>query len=210
MLNVRRQRPTVLNTANVVPPAISNVLTGSGSATVNLFEPSVTIDKTGDTLSKVGDDVNYTIIVTNTSSADTPHLVCTVTDPVLGINKAVTLASGAQNATNAVYTVQAGDSDPLLNTASVSCSPIGFRILRPSDGRSANLFQPSIRCPRPAIIVPIRRQATALTLWMITLNNTSSADTPDLTCAVTDAKLGINKAVTLASGAFDTTSRSTR
>ncbi|MCI0582593.1 MAG: hypothetical protein L0227_06805, partial [Chloroflexi bacterium] len=35
---------------------------------LNLFQPSVTIDKTGDTLSKVGDSVDYTITVHNSSS----------------------------------------------------------------------------------------------------------------------------------------------
>jgi uncharacterized repeat protein (TIGR01451 family) len=151
----------------------------------------------------VGDDVNYTIIVTNTSSADTPNLVCTVTDAKLGINKPVTLASGAQNATNAVYTVQAGDSDPLLNTASVSCSPTGFpNVLTASDGHSVNLFQPS---------VTIDKTGDALSKvgddvnYTIVVHNTSSADTPNLACTVTDPMLGINKSVTLASGAADTT-----
>ena len=33
------------------------------------------VDKTGGTLSKVGDEVNYTITITNASSADSPNLV---------------------------------------------------------------------------------------------------------------------------------------
>ena len=47
-------------------PASPTSLTASDGHSVNLFQPSITIDKTGDTLSKVGDPVNYTITVTNT------------------------------------------------------------------------------------------------------------------------------------------------
>ena len=43
----------------------------------------MTIEKTGEELSKVGDDVHYTIKVTNTSSADSPSLTCTVSDPLV-------------------------------------------------------------------------------------------------------------------------------
>ena len=38
----------------------------------NTYEPSVTIEKVGDELSKIGDDVNYTITVTNTGSTGSP------------------------------------------------------------------------------------------------------------------------------------------
>ena len=55
-------------------------LTASDGHSVNLFQPSVAIVKTGDELSKVGDAVNYTITVTNTSSADSPNLTCTISD----------------------------------------------------------------------------------------------------------------------------------
>src|SRR5574341_1472658 len=67
-----------------------SAVNGSASHSVNLFQPSITIDKTGDTLSKVGDDVNYTIKVCNTSSADTPTLVKdSVTDILIaGVNAA--------------------------------------------------------------------------------------------------------------------------
>ena len=118
----------------------------------NLFQPSVTIDKTGDTLSKVGDVVNYTITVDNTSSADTPNLVCTVTDALLGLNQPVNLAWNAANyVINVTYTVPAGDPDPLVNTATVTLLAGGLpehpdRQRRPP----SNLFQPSIQSTRPA------------------------------------------------------------
>jgi hypothetical protein len=196
------------NTANVScsPTGFPNVLTASDSESVNLFQPSITFDKSGDTLSKVGDDVNYTLTLNNTSSGDTPDLECTITDAMLGINKSVTLASSASDVTNASYTVQAGDPDPLDNTASVSCSPIDFpNVLNASDGHSVELFQPSITFEKTGSQYSKLGDDVNYTL---TLNNTSSGDTPDLECTITDAMLGVNKSVTLASGASDVTNAS--
>src|SRR5262249_43068252 len=60
-------------------------VTDSDSHSVNLFQPSLHVVKSGDTLSKIGDSVDYTITVTNTSSSDSPDLVnVNVTDDVLG------------------------------------------------------------------------------------------------------------------------------
>jgi uncharacterized repeat protein (TIGR01451 family) len=108
---------------------------GSDDHTVNLFQPSISFDKTGDTtLSKVGDEVNYTITLNNTSSADTPDLECTITDAMLGVDKNVRLVSGASDVTNATYKVKVVDPDPLVNNASTSCSPVGFpNVLDASD-----------------------------------------------------------------------------
>ena len=51
---------------------------------VNLFQPVVSVDKTGDTLSKVGDTVDYVITLSNDSSADTPAMTCSANDPMFG------------------------------------------------------------------------------------------------------------------------------
>jgi uncharacterized repeat protein (TIGR01451 family) len=113
---------------------------------VNLFQPSITFDKSVSAqLSKVGDSVDYTLTLNNTSSGDTPDLNCSVSDPTLGIDKDVTLASGESDVSTKTYTFQAGDPDPYTNTASVSCSPTGFpNVLEKSDSESVNLFQPAI------------------------------------------------------------------
>ena len=190
----------LLNTATVTcsPDGWSNVLTADDGHSTNLFEPSVTIDKTGDALSKIGDDVDYTITVNNTSSADTPDLVCSVSDTLLGSFGPYTIVSGGNQVINASYTVQAGDPDPLLNTATVTCSPTGFpNVLEASDGHSTNLFQPSITLDKSGD--PLSKIGDP-TDYTITLNNTSSADTPDLTCTVTDTAIGVSEEVVLASG----------
>jgi hypothetical protein len=156
----------------------TNVLTASDDHSVNLFQPSITFDKTGDELSKVGDDVAYKLTLKNTSSADTPDLVCTVTDALIGVNEKVTKASGEEAVINAVYTVKAGDKDPLVNEASVSCSPTGFpNVLKASDTHSVNLFQPSVDLEKTG---PAFSKAGDTAEYKVTIKNTSSADSPDL------------------------------
>ena len=94
--------------------------------------------------------VNNTITVNNTSSLDSPGLTCTLTDALLGIAKPFALAPGASDITNTSRPVVAGDPDPLVNTASVSCTvddvgDLKFgNVLEDSDDHSVNLFQPSL------------------------------------------------------------------
>ncbi len=76
-------------------PSGATTVSDTDSHSVNLFQPSVTIDKTGDTLSKVGDSVSYKITVDNTSSADSPDLICDVSDTLLGtLDQDVRLGAG--------------------------------------------------------------------------------------------------------------------
>jgi uncharacterized repeat protein (TIGR01451 family) len=196
------------NTVTVVYNSSSDLLgdevTREDDHSVNLFQPSIAFDKSvSSNLSKVGDSVDYTLVLSNTSSADAPALDCTITDAALEINKSVTLASGEADTTMQSYTFQEGDSDPYDNTASVSCSPQGFpNVLPASDSESVNLFQPSIAFDKTGSQYSKAGDDVSYTL---TLSNTSSGDTPDLVCTITDAMLEINKSVTLASGASDVT-----
>jgi hypothetical protein len=199
-----------VNTITVVyaeNATVTKTFTAKASFSVNLFQPSVTIAKSGDTLSKVGDPVNYQITLNNTSSADTPDLVCTVSDPLLGLNTPVTLASGSSKTITASYTVKSGDPDPLVNTVTATCSPMGFpNVLTESASHSVNLFQPSIALTKTG---PAFSKAGDSADYVITLTNTSSADTPNLVCLITDPIAGVSKAgVILASGASDVTTAS--
>ena len=119
--------------------------TATASASTNLFQPSITLNKTGDTTtSKAGDQVNYTITVNNTSSSDSPNCVGNVVDPLLGINQAINLAPGASTTINASRIVLAGDPDPLVNTATATCSPVGFpNVLTASDTHTVDLVHPN-------------------------------------------------------------------
>jgi hypothetical protein len=113
--------------ASCSPVGFPNVLTDSASHSVNLFQPSITMTKDCAPVEVApGDPVNYTITVNNTSSADSPDLECDISDPLLGLNKMVTLSSGDSDVSMVARNVQPGDANPLVNTASTSCSPIGF------------------------------------------------------------------------------------
>lgn len=60
-------------TAHYHPDGFTNDITDSDTQSVNLFQPGLTVTKTGDDLPKTGDAVNYNIEVCNTSSNDTPN-----------------------------------------------------------------------------------------------------------------------------------------
>ncbi len=186
--------------ASCSPTGFPNVIDASASHDVNLFQPSITLDKTGDALSKIGDDTAYAITLTNTSSADAPDLVCTVTDTAVGVNQTVTLASDADPyVIEASAAIPAGALDPYQNTASASCSPTGFpNVIDASASHDVNLFQPSITLDKTGDALSKIGDDTA---YAITLTNTSSADAPDLVCTVTDTAVGVNQTVTLASDA---------
>lgn len=153
-------------------------------------QPSITIEKTADTeLSKVGDNVTYTITVTNTSEAGTPNLVGNVVDPMLGLDETIDLATGGVVVFNETYVVQQCDPDPLVNTATVTVSPVGFPdILVASDSWTVNLFQPSFT-------IEITGDDTATVgdniTYNFTVTNTSSADSPNLNLlSIIDTLLG--------------------
>jgi uncharacterized repeat protein (TIGR01451 family) len=166
-----------------------SAVSGTDDHSVNLFAPSITFDKSVSAkLSKVGDAVTYTLKLNNTSSSDTPNLACTITDPKLGINKTVTLASGASDTTTKSYTFQQGDPDPYTNTASVSCNVTGFsNVLTASDGESVNLFYPAIAANKTGDTLSKVGDGVD---YVIPLSNNSSADTPAMSCTANDSLLG--------------------
>jgi uncharacterized repeat protein (TIGR01451 family) len=118
--------------------------TATASASTELFQPSITLDKTGDvTTAAVGDVVNYTITVTNTSSMDSPNCVGSVVDTLLGVNQAIDLASGASVVIPVSRAVTDTDPDPLVNTATATCSPVGFpNVLSATDMHSVDILPP--------------------------------------------------------------------
>lgn len=188
-------------TVHYHPDGFPNDITDTASHETNLFQPSITIDKTGDALSKVGDLVNYTITVDNTSSEDSPNLTCTITDPLLGIDVTVNLAwDAADHVINASRTVQSGDPDPLINTASVTCTVDGFgNVVGPvSDSHSTELFQPSVVVTKDG---PASAEVGETITYNFTVNNTGSSDGPDLVLdSVTDTVLGDLTAAATAAG----------
>ncbi|MBN2389527.1 MAG: DUF11 domain-containing protein, partial [Anaerolineae bacterium] len=159
--------------------AFSQVVTATDSHSVNLFQPSITFSKTGDPLSKIGDATTYTLTLANTSSSDSPDLACRITDALLGLDQAVTLASdAAPYVLTQQFTIPAGAADPLVNTANVTCSPVGFpNIITATDSHSVNLFQPSVQVDKSG---PDEAHPGDAISYTFRITNTGSTDSPAL------------------------------
>ena len=182
------------------PQGFPNDITDSDSHSVELFTPSITIDKECTNLSKVGDPVDCTVTITNTSSNDTPALVIeSISDTVQGdltdaanydtSNCGATLASGASCTITYSYNVPGGASDPYLNTVTVKTHPDGFtNDVDATDSDSVNLFQPSITIDKTG---PDFTKVGDTNTYVITVTNTSSLDTPELVNGtLTDSLVG--------------------
>ncbi|MFY9586642.1 MAG: hypothetical protein WAT66_04210 [Actinomycetota bacterium] len=187
------------NTVTVLyhPEGFPNNITDSDDHSVELFGPSVTIDKGGDTLGKVTDPAHYTFHITNTSTGNSPDLILdSVTDTLLGDLEAAavdagcaTLAPGASCDFTADRVVQAGDPDPLPNTVTVHYHPEGFpNDITDSDDHAVNLFQPSVKVDKSGPATVTVGQPLTYTFKII---NTSSSDSPPLNMAsMTDVGTG--------------------
>jgi uncharacterized repeat protein (TIGR01451 family) len=133
----------LVNTVTAIYSSGASSDTATASASTNLFQPAVTLDKSADVASGVeGSTVNYTIVASNTGSADSPNCVGNVVDAVLGINQAVSIAPGASVTITAAH-VLAATPDPLVNTATLTCSPAGFpNVLTASDSVTVDVLPP--------------------------------------------------------------------
>jgi uncharacterized repeat protein (TIGR01451 family) len=110
----------LVNTATVSSSAQDpNTSNNQASWSVDILHRAIAIDKSADKVqAHAGDTITYTIIVTNTG--DTPLYGVTVTDTLLGTFSIGTLGVGQSVTITPTYTVNAGDPDPLVNTATAS------------------------------------------------------------------------------------------
>ena len=133
------------------PSGFPNDITSSATARINLFQPSVSILKTGPALSKATDTITYHITIKNTSSADAPNLILdsfsdSLVPGVTPPSACNTLAPAASCSFTYTYTVKTTDPDPLVNTATVHYHPSGFpNDITSHSTVSTNLFQPSVK-----------------------------------------------------------------
>ena len=137
----------------------------------------ISVTKTADELSKVGDPVTYTFEICNDGVA--PVNRGTVTDTLLGDITAsfpATLAAGRVDG-RAARTVDAGDPDPLENTVTATYSACAS-----SDTATASatteLFQPGVSVTKECTPDPadVGEDVTCT----IVVTNSSSADSPGL------------------------------
>ncbi len=176
--------------ANPLGP-LTNDITDSASATVDLVHPSIDITKTvNPTVSKVGDNVTYTITITNTGDIGLEGI--TVSDSRLGDlsgSFADTLAPAASESHNFPYTIQAGDPDPLVNTATVHANPVGpltNDITDTAGPVSVDLVHPSIDITKTAN--PTSGSVGTNITYTITVTNTGDITLENIT--VVDSLLG--------------------
>lgn len=139
---------------NTVTAKYTTLLTAGDTASVNLFQPSVTVQKSGPSYSKAGDTVTYTYTITNTSSSDTPNLILTSVIDVTGsetrnltqdaINAgASNLSPGASVTFQSTYVVKSSDLNPLVDTVTVTYKPYGYpNEIKDTDTHSITLVHP--------------------------------------------------------------------
>ena len=119
---------------------------------INLFQASITIDKTAVSSAEVQTDVSYSFTITNTSSSDTPDLTLTsISDDIIGdlLTDAsascttLTLISPSDSCSfNKTFTVPVDAADPLVNTVTVNYTPTGYAVATSAnDNHSLDVIQ---------------------------------------------------------------------
>ncbi|MGD2178185.1 MAG: hypothetical protein PVG71_10225, partial [Anaerolineae bacterium] len=180
------------------PEGFENDVSDWDDHKVGLFDP-FEFEKTGDPLSKVGDPVNYTLTLSNTTVGGLPDLECRITDTMLGIDEILILAPGESDEINRTYTVPSDASDPLINTAEVSCSPVGSpSIDEGSASHTVNLFQPAVQVVKSGDTTAMLGDTV---VYDFNITNIGSSDSPSLTLeSVQDSLLGDLTSVAAANG----------
>ena len=213
--------PTLCNTGLVDRVDIALLYTqfpvpltaGAFATETTLIEcPEITITKTADELSKVGDPVTYTFVICNVGDITVNR--GSVTDTVLGDLTAffpATLTPDQCATVVRTRTVAPGDLDPLVNTVTAVYSA-GAQTDTATATDSTNLFQPSVDVTKSCS--PNPNEVGGVSTCTIVVSNTSSADSPalingtindtltgDLLAAGNAAVVSSNCTATLATGA---------
>ena len=187
-------------------PSLATVVASDQSQwSTNLFQPSITVSKTGPAYSKVGDTATYNVTITDTSSSDSPDLVFdSFSDskagsvaPPAAANCGTLSAANHSCSFSYTYTVQAGDADPLVNTATAHYHPTGFtNDIHASGQWSTDLLHPSFTLAKSCDAQPVPQGGTAS--FTVTLHNTGDAD------LVIDPDEGANNTYSVAAGGSTT------
>lgn len=185
------------NTATVHanPVNLTNDITDSDTATVDILHPAIQIKKTvAPTAAPVGGQVTYTITVKNTGEVALTNIV--ITDPRLNPAPGNVIQDYGNTVLNPgdslapvtiTYTIQPGDPDPLKNTATVHAIPVDSTTdITDSATASVNILLPGIQITKKVDnATPVVGQTVT---YSITVMNTGELPLEKIT--VVDTKLG--------------------
>jgi len=153
--------------------------------------PGISVTKTGDELSKVGDEVTYTVKIENTGNvALTFDSVADTLKGDITSNFTSPLGVGATASYSYTYTVPNGAADPLENTVAVNAHMVDHPEIATSgsSSHSVELFQPSFEITKsgPSVVM-----IGSMVTYTYTIKNNSSTDSPKLVLeAINDDVLG--------------------
>jgi uncharacterized repeat protein (TIGR01451 family) len=176
----------LVNTATVSsddvedPDPSNNVDTWS----VDILHPAIDVSKSGPQYAHESDTISYTITVKNTG--DTPLYNVIVTDTLLGNIPIGFLDVGQSVTLTLTYTVNAGDPDPLVNTATASGEDPLDLIVTDTASWTVDVLHPAIAIDKSAD----KDQAHAGDTITYTITVTNTGDTPLYNVIVTDTLLG--------------------
>jgi uncharacterized repeat protein (TIGR01451 family) len=170
-----------VSSSDVNDPDLSN---NEDTWSVDILHPAIDVSKSGPQYAHEGDTISYTITVTNTG--DTPLYNVIVTDTLLGTITIGFLDVGDSVTLTLTYTVNAGDPDPLVNTATASGQDILGLIVTDTASWTVDVLHPAIAIDKSADKV----QAHAGDTITYTITVTNTGDTPLYNVIVTDTLLG--------------------
>ncbi|WP_159071189.1 DUF7507 domain-containing protein, partial [Coprothermobacter proteolyticus] len=168
-----------------------NKLVDSDEHTLFVADPKLKVTKTGDQLSKAGDEVTYTVEIENTGNvALTFDSVIDTLKGDITSNFTSPLGVGEAASYSYTYTVPDGAADPLLNEVAVNAHMVDHPEIATSgsSSHSVELFQPSFEITKsgPSVVM-----IGSMVTYTYTIKNNSSIDSPKLVLeAINDDVLG--------------------
>jgi uncharacterized repeat protein (TIGR01451 family) len=175
------------------PEGFSDVVSATGSYSVELFQPSVALAVTGDPLSQAGEAATHRVTITNTSSSDAVDLIldgaAASRGDELTVPSACRVLAAGEVCTFSYELVVPADEDPVTTRVEVRYHPEGFaNVVSAAASHTVEIFQPSIAVQKTGPAEAIEGEEVTYT---VEVANTSSDDAPDLILdAVTDSLNG--------------------
>ena len=188
----------LLNTAQVTGECNGMTVTDQDTHTVTILRTDISVDKTAQDTAEVGEEITYTITVTNTGNVALTDV--NLVDAMLGIDETFDLAVGQTRTFTGTYTVTAED-DLIVNTASATGT-------NSSNGDEvSDVASHEVQVLRTGITItktgPEEADVDEVITYTITVTNTGDVDLYNV--LVVDAKLGFSETIpVLAAGDFVT------